>query len=159
MLPATFYVPNRASVGDIAHASTSPTGDQATIGGVIYFDSGKSGLDEVQQEQLQALAKVLRGKSGKIEILARTLGQPQDADDKLGQNWNLAHARCNSTLRYLALLGIDPARIRIGVAARFEPIRAAGDVPLLEKNDSVEVFTLNEFAEDARAEPTGHARE
>jgi chemotaxis protein MotB len=140
-------------------ASTSPAADQATIGTVLYFDSGESGLNEQQREQLQALAKALGGKPGKIEILARTLGQPQDADDRLGQNWNLARARCDSTLRYLTLSGIDSARIRIGVAARFEPIGAGGSVPRLENNDGVEVFTRSDFAEEARAQPSQRARE
>jgi chemotaxis protein MotB len=150
---------NRGPIADFAQVSTSPFDDQATIGGVIYFDPAQSGLDGEQRKQLQILAKVLAGKSSKIEILARTLGQPQDTDDQLDENWNLAHARCDRTMRYLATLGIDPARIRIGVAARFEPIHAGGDELLLETNDSVEVFTLSAIAEDARAEPTDHARD
>ncbi len=140
-------------------ASTNPSADQATIGTVLYFDSGQSGLNEEQREQLRALAKALGGKPGRIEILARTLGQPQDADDQLGQNWNLARARCDSTLRYLTLSGIDPERIRFGVAARFEPMGAGGTLPRLENNDGVEVFTLSDFTKEARAEPTDHARE
>ncbi len=178
-LPTTFYLPfgaaltrkaasttvpqmesrNRGLVGNFAHASTSPSGDQATIGGVIYFDPGQSGLNEQQRQQLQTLAKVLGGKPRKIEILAHTLGRPRDADDKVGKNWKLAQARCNNTMRYLNWLGIDPTRIRIGVAARFEPIRAGDDVLLLDRNESVEVFTPSEFAEDARAESTDHARD
>jgi chemotaxis protein MotB len=147
---------NRSPGEEFAHAS--PSGDQATIGGVIYFDSGTSGLDEEQRRQLQTLAKVVGSKPGKIEILAHMLGRPRDADDKLGRTWNLAHARCNSTTRYLVSLGIDPERIRIGVAAQFEPNRVGGDTFLLEKNDSVEVFTLNEIPQDARAESTDHIR-
>lgn len=150
---------NQDPLGDSAHDSTRPSAGQATIGGVIYFDSETSGLNDEQREQLQALAKVLGGKSWKIEILARTLAQPPDTDDILGKNWNLARARCNSTMRYLVLLGIDPTRIRVGVAARFGPIRAGGDAVALKNDDSVEVFTLNEFAENARAEPTDRARD
>ena len=102
---------------------------------------------------------IFGGKPQKIEILSHTLGRAVDADEKLRDNWNLAHARCNNTMRYLVSLGIDPQRIRMGVAAQFEPICAGGDVLLLEKTGSVEVFTPNEFAEDARAESNDHARD
>ncbi len=150
---------NRGLAGDFAHATTPMSGDQATIGGMIYFDSGTSGLNEEQRQQLQTVAKALGGKPQKIEILSHTLGRPRDADEKLRDNWNLAHARCNNTMRYLVSLGIDPQRIRMGVAAQFEPTCAGGDVLLLEKTGSVEVFTPNEFAEDARAESNDHARD
>jgi hypothetical protein len=46
-------------------------------------------------------------------------------------------------------LGLDPRRIRIGVAAQFEPVYSGRDPLLLEKNNRVEVFMLNEFTEDA----------
>lgn len=178
-MPPTFYFPfgvarspndaantipqldlrNQGPMADSAHADTSPFGDQATIGGVIYFDSGNSGLNQQQREQLQILAKALRSKSSKIEILARTLGQSQDADGTPGKNWTLAQSRCDSTMRFLSSLGIDPARIRIGIAARFAPIHSGGDMLPLDTNDSVEVFTLNEITEEARTEATDHARD
>jgi flagellar motor protein MotB len=65
-------------------------------------------------------------------------------------NWDLAYERCHKTMDYLVLLGIDPARIRIGVSAQFEPVYAGSDPALLEKNSRVEVFMLNEFTEDLR---------
>jgi chemotaxis protein MotB len=148
---------SRVPLGE--YASLSPASEQATIGGVIYFDFETSGLNEEQRQQLQTLAKVFGGKPGKIEILAHALGRPSGADDDLGKNWSLAHARCNSTKRYLALMGIDPGRIRIGVAVRFETIHDGGDSLLLEKTDGVEVFSLDEVAEKARAESTNHARD
>jgi hypothetical protein len=51
-------------------------------------------------------------------------------------------------MQYLVSLGIDPRRIRIGVAAQFEPVYAGRDPLLLEKNSRVEVFMLNEFTDD-----------
>ena len=53
-------------------------------------------------------------------------------------------------MEYLVSLGIDPARIRIGVSAQFEPVYAGSDPALLEKNSRVEVFMLNEFTQDMR---------
>ncbi len=167
-LQSTFYLPYGAVLPPRAAAdrvplgkyvSMSPASEQATIGGVIFFDFESSGLNEEQRRQLQTLAKVFFGKTGKIEILAHTLGRPSDADDDLGRNWSLAHARCNSAKRYLAALGIDPGRLRIGVAARFEPILPRGGVfNSVENNDSVEVFTIDDATETARAESTDHAR-
>jgi chemotaxis protein MotB len=150
---------DQGRVGYFSQARTKPFGDEATIGGVIYFNPGTSRLDEEQRRQLQNLAKALGGKSVKVEILAHSFGQPRDADDKLAANWKLARARNNNMLRYLETLGIDPQRIRTGIAAQCEPSRAGGDTLLLGTDDSVEVFTLDKFAENARAESTGHVRD
>ena len=150
---------NTGPMPDYVHADTGDFGERATIGGMIYFDLGKSDLLKEQRQQLENLAKVLISRQGKIEILARTFGQPQDADDTLGSNWSLAQARCANTMRFLVSSGIDPDRIRIGVAARFEPIPIGHDPAAALDSDSVEVFTLNQFTESARAEPTDRSRD
>jgi chemotaxis protein MotB len=146
----------RVLVGELAHISRIQSDNEAMIGGVIYFDSGTSGLSEEQRQQLQTVAKVLGGKPQNIEIWGHTLGRTRDLDGKLGDNWNLTYARCNNTMQYLVSLGIDPRRIRIGVAAQFEPIYAGRDVLLLEKNSRVIVFMLNESPEDGRTETDDH---
>ena len=147
---------SRVLVGELGHISTIQSSDQATIGGVIYFDSGTSGLNEEQRQQLQTLAEDLGRKPQKIEIRGHTLGRTRDVDGKLSDDWDLAYARCNNTMHYLVSLGIDPRRIRIGVAAQFEPIYAGRDPLLLEKTSRVEVFMLNEFPEDGGAGTDDH---
>ena len=150
---------NNGPMPDYVHTDTGEFGDQATIGGMIYFDLGKSALAKEQLQQLESLAKVLGSRPGKIEILARTFGQPQDADDTLSSNWSLAQTRCSNTTRCLVSSGIDPQRIRIGVAARFEPIRVDDDAHAPLDSDSIEVFTLNQFTEGARVAPIGNSRD
>jgi chemotaxis protein MotB len=142
---------NRGMVGDFPRVSTIRPGDQATIGGVIYFSGGVSDLSDEQRRQLQSTARDLAGKPQKIEVRGHTLNRSPGADGKLCDNWNLAYERCYKTMQYLVSLGIDPRRIRIGVAAQFEPVYAGRDPLLLGKNSRVEVFMLNEFTEDPRA--------
>jgi chemotaxis protein MotB len=147
---------SRVLEGELGHISKTRSDNQATIGGVIYFDSRTSGLNEEQRQQLQTLAEDLGHEPQKIEIWGHTFGRTRDVDGKLSDDWNLTYARCNNTMHYLVSLGIDPRRIRIGVAAQFEPIYAGRDVLLLEKNSRVEVFMLNELPEDGRAETDDH---
>jgi chemotaxis protein MotB len=171
-LPSTQYVPNNSLLtehtvmiravppkdgrkngllGDQPRVSIIRAGDQETIGGVIYFDAGVSDLNDEQRRQLQVAAREIGGKPQKIEIRGHTIGRPARADGKLRDNWDLAYERCYRTMQYLVSAGIDPRRIRIGVAAQFEPVYAGRDPARLEKNGRVEVFMLNEFTEDARA--------
>jgi chemotaxis protein MotB len=147
---------NRGLAGDFARASTIEFDDQATIGGAIYFDAGTSGLNDRQRQQLQTVAKDLGDKPQPIEIWGHTLGRTREPNDKLDDSWYLAYARCNNTMRYLVSLGIDPQRIRIGVAAQFEPIYAGRDVLHLEKNSRIEVIMLDESLEEGRAAPGDH---
>jgi chemotaxis protein MotB len=150
---------NRGLVGDHSRVSTIRPADQATIGGVIFFRAGASDLDDEQKRQLQAAAMDLAGKPQKIEIRGHTLTRSAGADGKPRDNWDLAYERCHKTMQYLVSLGIDPRRIRIGVAAQFEPVYGGRDPLLLEKNNRVEVFMLNEFTEDAAGQTGASAGE
>ncbi|HKD36345.1 MAG TPA: flagellar motor protein MotB [Pirellulales bacterium] len=143
---------NRGLVGDFPRVATIRPGDQATIGGVIYFDAGKSELNDEQRQHLQSTANDLAGKPQKIEIRGHTLARSPGPDGKPRDNWDVAYERCYRTMQYLISLGIDPRRIRIGVAAQFEPVYGGRDPGLLEKNNRVEVFMLNEFSNDAVGE-------
>jgi chemotaxis protein MotB len=140
---------NRGLLGDFPRVATIRPGDQATIGGVIYFDAGKTDLNDDQKRQLQTTANDLAGKPQKIEIRGHTLARSPGPDGKPRDNWDVAYERCHKTMQYLISLGIDPRRIRIGVAAQFEPVYGGRDPTALEKNSRVEVFMLNEFSNDA----------
>ncbi len=150
---------NRGLVGDHPRVSTIRPGDQATIGGVIFFANGVSDLTEEQRRQLQEAAQDLGGKPQKIEIRGHTVPRSSGADGKLLDNWNLAYERCHKTMQYLVSVGIDPRRIRIGVAAQFEPVYGGRDPLLLAKNGRVEIFMLNEFSDDAMAARSDDAGE
>ncbi len=66
---------NRGLVGDHPRVTTIRPGDQATIGGVIYFTPGATDLTDDQRRQLQAAANELGGKPQKIEIRGHTINQ------------------------------------------------------------------------------------
>ena len=114
-------------VGDHTHVTTIRAGDQKTIGGVIFFKGRTTDLSDEQRQDLQASAKELAGKPQKIEIRGHTRNRPFPPDGKIHDNWDLAYERCHKTMDYLVLLGIDPARFRIGVSAQFEPIYGGPD--------------------------------
>lgn len=137
-------------VGDNTHVATIRAGDQKTIGGVIYFKGRSIDLSDDQRDELQHVAKELAGKPQKIEIRGHTLNRPVPPDGKINDNWDLAYRRCHATMEFLVLQGIDPARIRIGVSAQYEPAYAGRDPAELQKNSRVEVFMLNEFTQDLR---------
>jgi chemotaxis protein MotB len=141
---------NRGLVGDHTRVSTIRPGDQATIGGVIYFAPGQVDLDKEQKKQLETTANDLGGKPQKIEIRGHTFNRAQSPDGKPQDNWDLAYQRCHKTMQYLVSQGIDARRIRFGVAAQFEPLYIGHDQNLTERNNRVEVFMLNEYMEDAR---------
>jgi chemotaxis protein MotB len=132
--------------------STVRVGDQATIGGSIYFDDAATELTDEQKRQLDLLAKDLSGKPQKMEVRGHTVCRPHPKDAKLRDNWDLAYERCHKTMEYLVSVGLDPRRIRIGVSAQYEPLYTGRDPLLLEKNNRVEVFMVSEFADEARPE-------
>jgi chemotaxis protein MotB len=139
---------NRGLVGDHSRVNTVRSGDQPTIGGVLYFDDGVTQLSAEQQRQLQLTFKDLSGKPQKVEVRGHTLTRSQANNPAIRDNWDLAYQRCYNTMKYLVALGLDPRRIRLGVSAQYEPIYTGRDPLLLEKNSRVEVFMLNEFADE-----------
>lgn len=169
-VPATFLPPSQSSPknsgskpspagheskavglpGDHSHVVTIRSGDQRTIGGVIYFKGRTTDLSDEQRRQLQEVAKDLAGKPQKIEIRGHTGNRPFPPDGKINDNWDVAYRRCHKTMDYLVLLGLDPARFRMGVSAQYEPVYGGRDPIELEKNSRVEIFMLNEFTEDLR---------
>jgi chemotaxis protein MotB len=142
-------------IGDHTHVATIRSGDQKTIGGIIYFKGRTLDLSDEQRDQLQEEARELAGKPQKIEIRGHTKNRPFPPDGKINDNWDLAYQRCHRVMDYLVLLGIDPARFRIGVSAQFEPVYVGRDPTELDKNSRVEIFMLNEFTEDLRGLSSG----
>ena len=144
-------------VGEFEPAGLIGPSDQATIGGVLYFDPGVRELTEAQQRQLETVAKALGGGLQKIEIVGHTLGQTHDAGGKLRESWNLAYARCDNTRHCLVSLGISPWRIRIGVAAQFQAPGADRDAAGFGKSDCVDVLMPNKDIAVGRAESNAKA--
>jgi chemotaxis protein MotB len=146
-LPTSQYVPASSALTTKA-VSIKPAPQKEARNRGLAGDFPRVANDE-QKRQLQTTANDLAGKPQKIEIRGHTVARSPGADGKPRDNWDVAYERCHKTMQYLISLGIDPRRIRIGVAAQFEPAYGGRDPLLLEKNNRVEVFMLNEFSDEA----------
>ena len=146
--------PGRQSQGDHPRVHTLKPGQQAAVGGVIVFPEGSIAIEAEQRKQLQIAAEELGGKPQKIEIRGHTSGRPVPRGSQFRDHWDLAYARCHVAMQQLVKLGIDPKRIRLGVAADNEPLLPDGDVAARTQTSRVEIFMLNEVvADESRAEP------
>ena len=113
---------NRATPGDSPRVHTLRPGDQAVIGGVLYFPEGSSEITAEHDKQLQVASEEFGGKPQKIEIRGHTSRKPVPQGSPYRDNWDLAYARCRHTMEHLVALGIDPKRLRLSIAADNESI-------------------------------------
>ena len=138
----------KAPVGDYPRvAAIRPSGDP-TQGGVIYFQEGSSQLTGEHLKTLQETVQVIGGKRQKIEIRGHTSARPLEPDSPYRNHWDLAYARCFKIMQTLEELGIDPKRIRIGVAAENEPVHLGYDKLLRRQNSRVEILMLDKLTSD-----------
>ena len=136
----------KAPVGDYARVQSMRQGEQATRGGVVYFQEGAAELTEEHKRILQAATQVIGGKPQKIEIRGHTSPRPLPPDSPYHDHWDLAYERCRKVMQFLIKLGINPKRLRLAVAADNEPVHEGVDPRLRKENPRVEVFMLNELA-------------
>jgi chemotaxis protein MotB len=118
-------------------------GERTTIGTVIYFDGETTALSPENGADLHSIAGELRGKPQMIEVRGVAARRPPQPTEHIRDNWDLAYERCRQTQAYLVSeLRIDPARIRLSVAA---PGNAASSLPEQRPDQPrVEVFLLEE---------------
>ena len=114
-------------------------------GGRVYFDEFSANLDDSQKKDLDFVSKELAGKTQKIEIRGHTSRQPLPEVSTFQDHLDLAYARCRAVRDYLELHGIDPRRIRLGVAAENEPNDRVSSPLFGERNSRVEIRFLNEW--------------
>ena len=137
----------RAPVGDYPRVMAIRPADDSTQGGVVYFEEGSSQLPEKQRETLRDIAQLLGGKPQKIEIRGHTSSRPVHPSSLFQNHWDLAYARCLEVMRCLIEQGVNPKRIRIGVAAEHEPLHLGYDEQLRKRNARVEVYLLDTLTE------------
>jgi len=123
-------------------------GDDSSNGGVIYFDQGSTELTEENRRALQQIINQIAGKPQKIEIRGHTSHRPIQPQSRLRDHWDLAYARCRSTMDFLIEQGIDPARIRLGSAAAGEPLYQGIDPDRLKRNSRVQILMWDERVQD-----------
>jgi chemotaxis protein MotB len=129
-------------------------GDQQMLGGVVYFSEESDELTEAAKKQLQLAADEIGGKPQKIEIRGHTSRRPIGKDGAYRDNWDLAYARCRSTMEFLLSLNVQKDRIRLSVASEHEPRFSGIDANERARNARVEVFMLNERVSDLVGEET-----
>lgn len=123
-------------------------GDDSSIGGVVYFDESATELTEENKRDLQLIIRQIAGKPQKIEIRGHTSRRPVQPDSDLRDHWDLAYARCRSTMEFLIEQGIDPARIRLGPAAAGEPLYNGVDPDRLKRNSRIQILMWDERVQD-----------
>jgi chemotaxis protein MotB len=118
-------------------------GEPARVGGVIFFTDDQTALTDAQVNSLKRVASEIAGKPQKIEIRGHASSREGGVASS-HDRWDLAYARCRRTMEDLVALGIDPRRIRLGVAGENEPILEGGAPSPSVDDGRVEVFMLNE---------------
>lgn len=141
----------QAPPGNFSRVRNVRPGSQITVGGPLFFQEDSAELTSDDKDQLKYMAEELKGKPQKIEIRGHTSRRPLPEESKFHDHWDLAYARCRTTMDFLIGLGIDARRIRMGVAAGNEPLHVGGDPLLLKENSRVEVLMLGEVPNAALA--------
>jgi len=138
----------KAPVGENPRVKTVRRGEQLTQGGVIYFSYGKTKLTEENRRKLHIIVGQVGGKPQKVEIRGHTTRRPPPAGSPFKDNWQLAYDRCQQTKQFLVDAGVRPKRIRLNVAAEYEPAHIGVDALLARENDRIEIVMINELIED-----------
>lgn len=126
---------------------TQRPGDSVLRGGDILFDDDRVALSDQQKLRLKALAAEIAGKPQKIEVRGHAARRVPSGNSEYRDAWDVAYARAREIVDYLVGLGIDPHRIRIGVAGSNEPV-VAQDESERNANSRVEIHLLNEFLQN-----------
>jgi len=141
---------------DAARARGPRPGDHLLVGGRIYFGEFSADLTEPEMAKLRKAAEELAGKLQRIEIRGHSSRRPLPKDSPYRDSWDLAYDRCRKVKDFLVAQGIDPKRIRLGVAGDNEPLDAGTDPLPTKPNSRVEIHVLSEYVqspEGQRAAP------
>ncbi len=130
---------------DDIRARSAKLGDQIFVGGRIYFDEFSAELTDPQKQKLRKAAEEIAGKMQRLEIRGHTSRRPLPKDSPYRDHWDLAYDRSRKVRDFLVAQGIDPQRIRLGVAAQNEPLDVEGDPLPVRQNSRVEIHVLNEY--------------
>jgi len=132
--------------GDSSRARAPRPGETVLAGGRIDFDEFSDSLSEPGLRRLRTAAERIAGRAQRIEIRGHSSRRPLPAGSPFKDHWDLAYARCRAVRDYLVSQGIDPRRIRLGVAGDNEPLEDEGGLIPIAHNSRVEIHLLNELA-------------
>jgi len=119
-------------------------GERTRMGTIILFDEDTAEMSNEGRQKLDGLIPILAGKPHKIEIRGHALRRPPAPDSPYKDAWQLAYARCITTMNYLAEKGVPPERIRLSQAGPYEPFTIDSDPARVKFNSCVEIFLLAE---------------
>jgi flagellar motor protein MotB len=132
---------------DAARARGPRPGDHLLVGGRIYFGEFSADLTEPEMAKLRKAAEELAGKLQRIEIRGHSSRRPLPKDSSYRDSWDLAYDRCRKVKDFLVAQGIDPKRIRLGVAGDNEPQDSGADPLPTKPNSRVEIHILSEYVQ------------
>lgn len=121
-------------------------GERTQVGTAILFDEDTAQMSDEGREKLDGIIPSLAGKPQKIEIRGHALRRPLAPDSPYKDAWQLAYARCVTTMQYLAEHGVPPERVRLSQAGPYEPFTIDADPSLIKFNSCVEIFLLAEMS-------------
>jgi chemotaxis protein MotB len=124
-------------------------GDRAAFGTLVNFPGDSVQLDATGKELLDLAIPKFVGIPQKIEIRGHVSNQSAVQNDA----WKLSYERSLAVMDYLVKHGIRPSRIRLAQAGAHEPLTISGEAGEMARNSRVDVFLLEEFAEETVGTP------
>ena len=137
-----------ASGRQFGRANLPAAGDQAGLGGSVYFDELAVDPGDAQKANLKRISDAMAGKPQKIEVLGHATRHPLPRDCPYRDSWDLAYARCRRITDLLVASGIDPQRIRMGVAGSTEPVPRRDPKLYARQNSRVDIYLLDILVTD-----------
>lgn len=131
-----------------AYSLSLNQGDRTILGTVVTFLGNSTELDDAAKSHLKDFVPLIDGKPQKIEIRGHALRRSPNSSETLDP-YQLSYQRCISTMEYLVDLGIQRERIRLSQAGAYEPYTLGDDPTQTARNSRIDVYLLNEVAEDA----------
>ena len=114
-----------------------------SLGTGVVFAGDSADLGATARARLDALIPLLLGKMNKVEIQGYTATPLSRPEDGAIDPWRLCYERCQSTMNYLTLRGIDPERIQLCLDGEMESNPAANDRTRRDEKYFVEVFATD----------------
>jgi chemotaxis protein MotB len=124
---------------------------------MVLFAENSVELDDAAKEKLMLIVTDLRGKSQKIEIRGHASNGSQSQEYSVKDPWQISYDRCQATLKFLVEKGINPERFRLSQGGAFEPYSLQSAPSLQSQNSRVEIYILDEYAENFMGTPEERA--
>jgi chemotaxis protein MotB len=132
-------------------------GNRRFMGTMILFAGDSAELDDTAKERLMLVITELRGKSQKIEIRGHAARTSQSEKQPDKDAWQISYERCQAVMKFMVQHGIDAERLRLSQGGAFEPYSLDSNPSLNSHNSRVEIYILDEYAENFMGSPEERA--